>query len=1039
MVEIKAFVKSNFRDNARWAVKDPRICRFLPMWRRALAELGLSACVLLMLRHPWEVSASIEKRNKWGVPLGELLWLRYIFDALAGSEGWPTVVVRYVDLLEDPVAAVNAALGHLDLNFSANADDTAISAFVERSWNHHEAPPCMHSDDPISLLSRRTYSVLDAAAGGTPDWMMIAALRGEFEEIWSSQFSRLEQVFQRLAETRDNHSAAMKEITRLSSEVESYVDLVEQARWQLREQLEAHHGERARLLTEMDAARSRQERLAAELNDSRAKEIEMISQMQEAAKQRRKLMEQNSELRQQYQSLLEKTDALGQAVEHSRQGHESLNIHLAETIKRLDLAERANQNVSQKVSEQEAFRNTEGEKLRLILDGLQNQINILGGRATQLESRVFHRGILNWVTRSARGAFQRGKRGAKDFAKWMVVALPGSAEAKSQRLNRALNAYHAVVSGVNGQAMLSDVRALSQQRWPAQPAYHIRLEHDDVADLDISVVLYESERWLEEFCESILKLEYPLKRVRLWLRDHSIGNATERAFDRLRERLSTNLAEVHYSRGHNVGFGAGHNHNFRRSAAEYFLVCNVDGRFRRDSLRVLVMAALSSNAKVAAWEMRQAPFEHPKYYDPVTMMTTWASGACTLYRRACYAGINGFDDAIFMYGEDVDLSYRLRAKGWNIAYVPAAIFDHATYEGEETFKPLQFHGSTLANILLRLRFGAMRDIAAIPGMWLELARQAQRMRLRRAYARNSLKLMWRAPAFFLSRFRVGRIAVPFARWDYGLRRDGAFERVEVVPDEVPLVSVIVRTYRGRGELLRQALASIANQTYVNVEAVVVEDKGNTLRQVAADCAREFGLSVSYQACLDADSNRCRTGNIGMERADGRYFCFLDDDDLLFADHVEYLVSRHAAQPLVSACYALAWEVKIVQAAAEGLQYMEVMHDCPSGMKRSFDRGLLRKMNYIPIQAVLFKRELFERYGGFNERLENLEDWELWRRYSNAHEFLYCPKTTSLYHVPFDSGKQATRQAKLDEYYPIADAMANEFMAQQGDLPESTNT
>ena len=243
--------------------------------------------------------------------------------------------------------------------------------------------------------------------------------------------------------------------------------------------------------------------------------------------------------------------------------------------------------------------------------------------------------------------------------------------------------------------------------------------------------------------------------------------------------------------------------------------------------------------------------------------------------------------------------------------------------------------------------------------------------------------------------------------------------------------MIVRTYRGRGELLRQALASIANQTYANIEAVVVEDKGDTLRELVAHCALELGLTVSYHVCVDPDSNRCRTGNIGLARARGRYFCFLDDDDLLFADHAEYLVARHAARPTAAACYSLAWEAKIVN-VGEGSRYLEVMHGCPVGMKRTFDRDLMRMMNYIPIQAVLFKRELFEQYGGFNERLENLEDWELWRRYSNAHEFLYCPKTTSLYHVPFDPGKQAARQAKLDEYYPIADRVASEFLAQQNE-------
>ena len=100
-----------------------------------------------------------------------------------------------------------------------------------------------------------------------------------------------------------------------------------------------------------------------------------------------------------------------------------------------------------------------------------------------------------------------------------------------------------------------------------------------------------------------------------------------------------------------------------------------------------------------------------------------------------------------------------------------------------------------------------------------------------------------------------------------------------------------------------------------------------------------------------------------------------------------------------------------------------MHSSHPGHKREFDRQLLAACNYIPIQAVLFRRQLFELYGGFDQRLENLEDWELWRRYSWLHDFRYCPKTTSLYHVPADPAVHAARQSKLDEYFSIADEIA----------------
>ena len=47
--------------------------------------------------------------------------------------------------------------------------------------------------------------------------------------------------------------------------------------------------------------------------------------------------------------------------------------------------------------------------------------------------------------------------------------------------------------------------------------------------------------------------------------------------------------------------------------------------------------------------------------DPVTLDTVWCSGAAMLLRRSAFESVGGFAARIFMYGEDVDLSWRLRA------------------------------------------------------------------------------------------------------------------------------------------------------------------------------------------------------------------------------------------------------------------------------------------------------------------------------------------------------------------------------------------
>jgi N-acetylglucosaminyl-diphospho-decaprenol L-rhamnosyltransferase len=64
-------------------------------------------------------------------------------------------------------------------------------------------------------------------------------------------------------------------------------------------------------------------------------------------------------------------------------------------------------------------------------------------------------------------------------------------------------------------------------------------------------------------------------------------------------------------------------------------------------------------------------------WDHVSARTVdWVSGACFLVRRSAWEVVGGFDQAYFMYLEDVDLCWRLGRAGWAVAYEPAAQVVH---------------------------------------------------------------------------------------------------------------------------------------------------------------------------------------------------------------------------------------------------------------------------------------------------------------------------------------------------------------------------
>ena len=207
------------------------------------------------------------------------------------------------------------------------------------------------------------------------------------------------------------------------------------------------------------------------------------------------------------------------------------------------------------------------------------------------------------------------------------------------------------------------------------------------------------------------------------------GKATEHAL------ASGDRVSYLPSRG-NIGFGAAHNllmvEAFRKQA-DLYIAANPDGRFHPDAIEELIRM-LSAHGDRALIEATQFPDEHPKEFDPETFDTPWVSGACLAVPRAVYESIGGFDEAFFMYCEDVDFSWRARAAGFATKVCPRALFYHAV-----TNRPYDRarHQSFLASGLLlakkwkspsfeklirrELKAGHFetieRDIAPIPAAW----------------------------------------------------------------------------------------------------------------------------------------------------------------------------------------------------------------------------------------------------------------------------------------------------------------------------------
>jgi len=98
----------------------------------------------------------------------------------------------------------------------------------------------------------------------------------------------------------------------------------------------------------------------------------------------------------------------------------------------------------------------------------------------------------------------------------------------------------------------------------------------------------------------------------------------------------------------------------------------------------------------------------------------------------------------------------------------------------------------------------------------------------------------------------------------------------------------------------------------------------------------------------------------------------------------------------------------------GKTFMYKENDYKMIFVRPFDRDVLNKTNLTPINCVMFKRELFLKEGGFDEKIDFLEDWDLWLRYAQYTDFLFIEKTTCLYRVPASKSEFKMRAKSISD-------------------------
>ena len=198
------------------------------------------------------------------------------------------------------------------------------------------------------------------------------------------------------------------------------------------------------------------------------------------------------------------------------------------------------------------------------------------------------------------------------------------------------------------------------------------------------------------------------------------------SIESLREQLNRELGAVadhtdSVAFGANLGSAGGSNALAQRRDDDVIWVLNPD-TYPSPTCAVELLRALEQPG-VGAVDGRQIPIEHPKDHHPATGDTSWASGACLMFRREAFDQVGGFDDHFFpMYCDDVDVSWRLKLAGWRVVHAPRAAVFHdkrITVGAAVEVSDFERASGTLARLFLTRRYGRP-DLEAETLEWIAL-------------------------------------------------------------------------------------------------------------------------------------------------------------------------------------------------------------------------------------------------------------------------------------------------------------------------------
>jgi glycosyltransferase involved in cell wall biosynthesis len=188
----------------------------------------------------------------------------------------------------------------------------------------------------------------------------------------------------------------------------------------------------------------------------------------------------------------------------------------------------------------------------------------------------------------------------------------------------------------------------------------------------------------------------------------------------------------------------------------------------------------------------------------------------------------------------------------------------------------------------------------------------------------------------------------------------------------PLVSIIVPTYNN-GDTIKKSLLSLVNQSYPKTEIIIVYDEGSVddTKQILSRLAKDFPKTIRIISTEHVGRSVAR--NIGWKNSLGEILFFADSDDIYNENYLEKAVAQIISDPKIGG----------VTLTGSSLKFESTfVTECIEVYSR-IKRKLTDRKKITPNWAWVYRREAIEKVDGFDERLNQAEDKDLYLRVKNT--------------------------------------------------------